>query len=131
MLKILKNIGLLLMLVVGVVVNCGCIALFVGAAAGAGGYAWAQGDLEKEFNTSAERLHKAVVSGLKHLDLPVKDDNHDRLSARVTTEFADGQAVAIHVSAITERSAKLKIRVGVFGSKQRSEMILTAIQKGL
>ena len=42
-----------------------------------------------------------------------------------------GQDVHVNVEALTERSSKLSIRVGVFGDEAVSQMILNAIQKRL
>lgn len=131
MMREMKGVFFAIALISYAMAASGCFALFVGAAAGAGGYAWIKGELEKEFNTSAERLYKAALKGMKKLDVAVKDDKHDRISAKLTGDFADGQAISINIDAITEKRATLKIRVGVFGDKTKSEMLLDAIQKSL
>ncbi len=131
MFKKLKNSLLVVLLIAGVFALSGCFALFVGAAAGVGGYAWVKGSLEKEFQVSTDKLYKVTIKTLKQLDLPIRSEDQDRLSAKVTSEFSDGADVTIAIDAITEKSAKLKIRVGVFGDKTRSELILNKIQKNL
>lgn len=107
----------------------GCIPLVVGAAVGAGGYAWVKGELEKDYEVTAEKLHRAAVRGLRDLKLVVKEDKGDRISASIKAEFSDGTDVSIHVAAKTERVANIKIRVGLLGDKERSEMIINAIEK--
>lgn len=109
----------------------GCFALLVGAAAGAGSYAWVQGALVKEYDSSARDLHDAVVQGIKDLELEMIDDQADRISATTRARFADGKTVKVTIEAITEFSARLKIRVGTFGDKVRSEMILEAIDNNI
>ena len=109
----------------------GCFAVLLGAAAGVGGYAWVKGSLVKEFNVSADKLHRATVNGVKSLDLPVKEDQGDRLSAKVISRFSDEKKIRIDIDAMTETTSKINIRVGIFGDKLRSEMIYNAIQKQL
>ena len=118
-------------LILAVTCGSGCWALFVGAAAGVGGYAWANGAMTKDYSSSADEVHEAVVKGLKKLKLPVMNDVNDRLSAKVTSEFSDGKNVVINIDALTEKTSRLKIRVGPFGDKRASELILSSIEKYL
>ena len=52
-------------------------------------------------------------------------------STFIKTEFDDGKRVKIHINALTERSSKITIRIGVFGDETKSQMLLNAIQKRL
>ena len=117
------------LLVSSVLTTAGCVPLLVGAAAGAGGYAFVRGALVKQFDVPANELHQAAIKAIKSLDLTVTYDKGDRLSAKVRSEFADGKDVKIDVVAVTEETSQVKIRVGVVGDKLRSEMILSAIEK--
>ncbi|MCB9772350.1 MAG: DUF3568 family protein [Candidatus Omnitrophica bacterium] len=109
----------------------GCIPLVVGAAAGVGGYAWVQGELANDVSVSNEKLHRAVIRAVRDLKLAVYEDKSDRLSSKVFAKFADGTDVHINTVAKTERVATVKIRVGLLGDKEKSEMIFAAIQKRL
>ena len=109
----------------------GCVPLIVGAAAGAGGYAYVRGVLVKQFDVPASRLHQAALKAVKSLGLDVKYDKGDRLSAKIRSEFSDGKDVKIDIVAITEETSQIKIRVGTFSDKLRSEMVLSAIEKYL
>jgi hypothetical protein len=120
-----------LSLLLTVVSANGCFALFVGATAGVGGYAWYRGTLEKEFNHPVNDVRDKAVKALQALDLLVWEDRSDRLTAILRGEFSDGKDYSIHISAITEKTSRIKIRVGIFGDKIRSEMILNPIQKQL
>ena len=132
----LKNLQLsVLSFLVGIfaVTASGCIPVIVGAgvAVGAGGYAWIQGELVNELNVSAERLHKAASRAMRDLKLAVMEDKGDRLSAKIKAKYSDGTDVAITVTARTEKAATLRVRVGLLGDKEKSELISTAIQKRL
>ncbi len=109
----------------------GCVPLLIGAAAGVGGYAWVKGELVHELNVPVQKVHRAASRAMRDLKLAVYDDKGDRLSAKINAKFVDGTDININVEAKTERSAIVKIRVGLLGDKQKSEMIFSAIKKRL
>lgn len=111
--------------------SSGCIPLIVGAAAGAGGIAYIQGTLEQNFDKSVEKLQRAAVAGLKDLDAIVTKEEGDSHNAKIKADIFGGKDVTIDIEALTERSAKIKIRVGVFGDEETSQTILNAITKRL
>lgn len=120
----------------GVVWGClltalsGCVPLVVGAAA-AGGVAYVRGDLEKNFDKSVDQLHKTSIAALKSLKTAIHSDNVKRHTARIRFALDDGTKGEIRIEALTERSAKLSIRVGILGDETQSQMILSAIEKKL
>ena len=114
-----------------VMASAGCFAVLVGAAAGAGGYAWVKGALVKEFNVSAAELHAAAAKGVGDLGLVVLDDRADRLTGYIRADFADGTHAKINIRALTELSSEMRIRVGLLGDKNQSEMILNAVRENL
>ena len=108
----------------------GCF-LLVGAAVGAGGVTWAKGRLQKDINTTFEKLHKATIASLKEMDLPIVVDRKDVLTAKVESRFADGKGVWIDLDKMTEYTSRIVIRVGVLGDQTRSNDILSRIEKRL
>jgi hypothetical protein len=129
MVQIKKHIFIFSFLASFALTAAGCIPLMVGAAAGVGGYAWVKGALVKDFDVPALELHKATISALKDLKVDITEDKSDRLSALVNGKFADGNKIVINIEAMTERTSRIKIRVGIIGDKDRSEMIYNAIKK--
>ena len=109
----------------------GCIPLLVGAAVGAGSVAYIRGTLERNFDKSVAQLHDVTVSSLRELGLYIKEDVVRRHSARTEFEFEDGEKGTIEIEALTERSAKIKIRVGLLGDESKSKMILNVIEKNI
>ena len=109
----------------------GCVPLLVGAAAGAGGVAWAKGSLEQNFDKTVDQLHRASLAGLRDIKCTVRNDQIRKHLAKIDFEFDDGQKAAININALTERSAKLKIRIGVLGDETKSHIVLNAILKHL
>lgn len=131
MFKRFQTVLLLAVLSVSVVSFSGCFALLLGAAAGAGATAWANGDLEANLDVNVERAHSAAVKGLKRLELPVTTDLKDKHNAKVRSKYSDGKDVTVDIQAVTERTCRIKIRVGVFGDQARSEAIMTSIKRYL
>jgi len=111
--------------------SSGCVWLAVGAAAGAGTYAWVSGVLQKDFMVSAEELQKATREAMRDLSMVTKEESEDRLSAVYKLTLADGSNISINIEALTERSARIRIRVGIFGDQTKSEMVLSAIEQRL
>lgn len=127
----IKQTAALIFLSAVVVTQSGCFGLLVGAAAGAGTFAFVSGDLEYNFDASVEQAHSASIRALRKLALPVSQDIHDKHNAKIKSTYADGKDITIAVTALTEKSSKIQIRVGVFGDQTRSENILNTIKKYL
>ncbi len=127
--KTLTTLALIFMLTVPAL--SGCVPLMVGAAAGAGAAAWINGDLEVNFDAPVSTVHSAAIRGLRKLELPITSEDKDKHHARIRSKYSDGKDVTIDITAITERTSKVKIRVGVFGDQARSEAILTSMKKYL
>jgi len=109
----------------------GCVPLVIGAAAGAGGITFVKGKLEKNFDYSVEKVHKASLAAIKSLDLFVRSDELSRHLSVTKGEFDDGKGFNVTITALTERASKIVIRVGLLGDQAKSEMILEAIEKKL
>ncbi|OGX37035.1 MAG: hypothetical protein A3D87_01260 [Omnitrophica WOR_2 bacterium RIFCSPHIGHO2_02_FULL_50_17] len=120
-----------LALIFPVMTTQGCVPLVVGAAAGGGVVAYAKGDLHKNFDNSVSDLHKASLAAVKNIKASVYLDKIGRHSAKIKFEFDDKEKGEIVIKALTERTATLKIRVGLLGDEIRSQMVLNALQKQL
>lgn len=120
-----------LMIIFVMVMTPGCVPLVVGVAAGGGAVAYAKGVLQKNFDNSVSDLHKASLAAVKNIKASVYLDKIGRHSAKIKFEFDDKEKGEIVIKALTERTATLKIRVGLLGDEIRSQMVLNAIQKQL
>jgi len=123
--------ALAVILIGAVITTSGCVALLIGAAAGAGGVAWVKGSLEQNFDNTVDQLHRASLSGLRDIKCATRSDQIRKHLAKIEFEFDDGQKGTINLKALTERSAKLKIRVGILGDETKSHIVLNAILKHL
>jgi hypothetical protein len=131
MLKKLRRFVLGSALVAVAVGASGCVGLVVGAAAGAGGVAWVKGVLIQNVDSPLDRVYSATGKALKSMDMTVGKENKMDDKATVHSVFPDGKKVTVELSKLTERSTQIRVRVGWFGDQDRSQGILTAIQRHL
>ncbi len=109
----------------------GCAALLLGGAAGAGSVVYVKGQLKDTMRAPVTTVHTASIAALKELGLPVIEDNHDSLSAKIKSRFADGQDVWIDIEYGTVESSRITIRVGIVGDEVKSRQILDSIKQHL
>ncbi len=109
----------------------GCVPLLVGTAVGAGGLAYVRGSLEQNFDKSLKNLHTGSLRGLKDIKCTVHSDEFRQRLAKIKFTFTDGKDGTIAIEALTERSAKLKIRIGILGDETKSRVVLNAILRHL
>ncbi|MBI3617059.1 MAG: DUF3568 family protein [Candidatus Omnitrophica bacterium] len=131
MTRYFNSILLTVLLSATLITTQGCVPLLIGAAAGAGGVAWAKGSLEQNFDKTVDQLHRASLAGLRDIKCTVRNDQIRKHLAKIDFEFDDGQKGSVNIKALTERSAQLKIRVGVLGDETKSHIVLNAILRHL
>ncbi|MDD5254446.1 MAG: DUF3568 family protein [Candidatus Omnitrophica bacterium] len=118
--------GLLLMNIYG------CLAIFAGAAAGAGTAVWLSGKLTQQFDASYERTIDAADSALRSLKLGVIKESKEANVTQLRSEYSDGKNIWIDIRKVTETATKVEVRVGaVSHDKAASEKILKRIQAHL
>ena len=126
------NQGVLLLALAIQISGCAeAVLVGVGAAGGAGAALWARGRMEEELDISFSKVHTATLTALKDLELPIKKDSKDKLTAKIESQFSDGKYVWISIYALTESSSKITVRVGGLGDLSRSQKIFDAIHQHL
>ena len=129
--KHFKQPIILLLLILTVTTASGCVALLLGAAAGAATAVYVGGDLEKNFEEDIKTAHKAALAALKAQDVFVTQDTLNLHDASILGEYDDGEKVKVTIKALTERSSKVKVRVGVFGDELKANTVMNAIERKL
>ena len=122
-------LGFVLML--NLVLNSGCFAVIIGAAAGAGGVAYIRGILVQNVDQDINRVHDAVIDSAKKLGLLISSDVLNVHSAIIKGSYSDGKTFVVNLDALTEHATKIAIRIGVFGDEARSRTILNTIMERL
>lgn len=106
----------------------GCAALLVGAAAGAGGVAYVQGELKVTESVSLVVAQRAAEKALTDLKLGIQKRQADGLSGVLEARTAGDQKVTVKTKRIADKSTEIGIRVGVLGDEAKSRQILNRIQ---
>lgn len=111
---------------------CGCAALIVGTAAGAGTAVWLSEKLTQEFNSPYERTIVAAKKALLSLNLKITKESKEATVTQLKSEYTDGKDIWIDIRRVTENSTKVEIRVGaVSPDKEAATKILKRIQRYL
>ncbi len=108
----------------------GCMLAAVGVGA-AGTIAYVRGDLQATESESIDVVYEASIKALDELDLHITSKSKDALVAQITTYDAQDKKIKIKLKATTDRTTKLSIRIGVFGSETKSRLIYQKIRDNL
>jgi hypothetical protein len=133
--KVMDYKQLLFPLILGLslVVNSGCPAIFVGAAAGgaagAGAAAYVDGELKSTEEVSLNRAWKATERAMRDLNFRVTDKAKDALGAQLKASGAGGKKIQVALKSISKSRTEIGIRVGTFGDESLSVQILDTIKK--
>ena len=122
----------LVLVLIVCLLSTGCTALMVvgAGAAGAAGYAYMNGELEKSYPASVGQCWPAVVQSIEELGMPILSQSVDDLGGKLESRTADGKKVLITLEA-RPMATVVKVRVGLFGDKNRSIVILDKIDQKL
>jgi hypothetical protein len=116
------------------VMTCGCAALIAavaGAGIGVATYAYVTGDLKIEYPIPYETVWDATEKALADLEIEVEERIKDGISGTIKAQRANDTPVHIKVKREAPETTIVKIRVGVFGDKDKSIVIMEAIDSYL
>ncbi|MHC4507824.1 MAG: DUF3568 family protein [Planctomycetota bacterium] len=125
-----KQVSLIILLLGTASLVQGCLVAAVGLGA-ASTIAYVRGDLEAVESERLDVLYEATLRAMEKLDLSVTAKSKDALSAMIIARDAQDKKTTIKLKAVTDETAKLSIRVGVFGSEAKSRLIYREIQENL
>ncbi|MDA8325436.1 MAG: DUF3568 family protein [Nitrospiraceae bacterium] len=108
-----------------------CAAVVAGGALGAGSVVYVNGELSQKLNKPVSKVYDATIAALNDFKLPVLENTHDKLSARLKSRLSSGEEVSIKIDSVTSSSSKIGIRVGTIGDKDKSRTILDRIDEHL
>jgi hypothetical protein len=112
-----------------VIFQAGC--LVVGAVgAGAGTAMYVRGDLETKSSKPVAEVYSAVEQACKELEFEIYKHEQKAFSGLIVANSDFGK-VAFTMKGKSPTETKLSIRVGTFGDKGASELILTKLKPKL
>ncbi len=126
-----KKQNVLMVLLIGTAIFCqGCVVAAVGLGA-AGTAAYINGDLESTENKNIEIAYSAALLAVEQLEIKVVSKSKDALSATIVAYDAEEKKIQIKMTAPTEYSTKMSIRVGSFGNQTKSLRIYQKIYNNM
>jgi len=126
----LETIALILMIVIGMM-WAGCALFVVGAAAGAAGVAYIEGDLQAHLKADPRAIEKASLKAFEVMGITRISGSSSALDSEAIGRTADDTKVAIKSKIETSGESSLSIRIGTFGDEAMSRRILDEIEKQL
>lgn len=107
----------------------GCVAVAVGA--GAGAVAYIRGELSGDVAYGMKRTLAASNEAVQELGFAKVSERSDALTGTIVARTADDKKVEIRLERLTDTTTKVKIRVGVFGDQAISMQVWDRIKEGL
>lgn len=108
----------------------GCM-FYVGARAGATGAIYYKGNMKDELPHSASEVYEAALQALSDQALPISKQKQDPYRGEIKSEFPDRKNIWITITALSDQSSNLKIRVGIGGDQKRAYQLLVRIKDHL
>ena len=114
----------------------GCAAVIVGAGAGAGTYAYLNGELKRSYQANYDKTYKACTGLLRDLKLSIKEETTDGVKTTIDTERSDGTPMKIGIEILNPDWTEVSVRTGFVGlwkkdiSKQFHEFLEERLKKG-
>jgi hypothetical protein len=124
-----RSAGLWLLIAVAVGPSSGC-ALVAAGAVGAGGYAYARGDVDRAYPYAMDPVWNATLMAVAESELAITHQAKDQLTGRIDAQTATGDRVKI-VLGNQGSITNVNVRVNTFGNKRMSTALLARIESHL
>jgi hypothetical protein len=116
-------------------VSTGCIALVVGAGAGAGTFAYVDGKLSRTYRADYQTTYEVCKGILADMKQPVLEEKTDGIQTTIRSQRSDETPMTITVRIIDPEWTEVAVRTGHIGvwkkeiSKQFHEFVAERLQK--
>jgi Protein of unknown function (DUF3568) len=105
-----------------------CVPTIAGAGAGFS-IAYVAGELQAQEELSIDQAWPATIQALEGLELSVKEQDKDALSAKAIAYGADDKKITVRLRRDSDGVTSFKIRVGLWGDQEFSMTILEKIEE--
>ena len=95
--------------------STGCIAIVVGAGAGAGTFAYVNGNLSRTYQANYETAYEVCKGILEDLKQPILEEKTDGTQTTIRSQRADETPMAITVRIIDPQWTEISVRTGHIG----------------
>lgn len=129
--NIFKRVSLSAVVLAFIISVSGCVPVLVGAGAAGAGYVYYNGSLKQTENYTLEELHKAILAALAENDLLIISDQVGENRILTRFQLKDNTKSKVVLNAITQKATQISIRIGRFGDKGTSVLLLEEIEAKL
>ena len=124
-----RDTVIFLVFILGVMFLSGCVAVAGAAAGGAGTALWLSEKVTADVTTTYEKAIGATERALAALDLAVTKKTVTDEITQIKSKYSDSSEIWIDIRPLTEKTAKIDVRVGIRGDSTAANRILEAIKK--
>ena len=112
-------------------VSTGCIAIVVGAGAGAGTFAYVNGQLSRTYQANYQTTYEVCKGILEDMKQPVLEEKTDGAQTTIESQRFDKTPMTINVRIIDPEWTEVSVRTGHIGvwKKQISEQFHEFVAK--
>ncbi len=103
------------LLLLGIWLLGGCVAVIVGAGVGVGTYTYVKGELKRSYQARFDETLQVCTDILTDLGQPINDKTTDGEKTTIRTKRKDGTEQTIDVSIIDADWTEVSVRTGAFG----------------
>ncbi len=103
------------LLLLGIWLLGGCVAVIVGAGVGVGTYTYVKGELKRSYQARFDETLQVCTDILTDLGQPINDKTTDGEKTTIRTKRKDGTEQTINVSIIDADWTEVSVRTGAFG----------------
>ena len=96
-------------------VSTGCIALVVGAGAGAGTFAYVNGQLSRTYRANYQTTYEACKGILEDMKQPILEEKTDGTQTTISSQRFDKTPMTIIVRIIDPEWTEVSVRTGYVG----------------
>ena len=97
----------------------GCAAVIVGAGAGAGVFAYIDGELKRTYTAKYEKTYRVCVGILDDLSQPITEETTDGVTTTLQTKRSDGTPMIIKVTILERDWTEVGVRTGAVGFRKK------------
>ncbi|MGD2185641.1 MAG: DUF3568 family protein [Desulfobacterales bacterium] len=125
----------LLMVISDLLLTTGCIALVVGAGAGAGTFAYFDGRLSRTYEAKYNKTYEVCKSILTDLKQPILEEKTDGIQTTIKSQRTDETPMTVKIRIVDPDWTEVSVRTGFSGvwkkeiSEQFHEFIAERLTK--
>ena len=93
----------------------GCALVILGVGAGAGTFAYIDGELKRSYYANYEKTYHVCTTILNDLKQPLNEETTDGVTTKLKTERSDGTPMTVKITILEPEWTEVAVRTGAVG----------------